>query len=70
MADLRGSSNCADHLTVGWLGREPSRHPKESGSTFKGTIPFSRAGVLSIQVYGEKGGEEATISSELARFLQ
>ena len=51
MADRRGSSNCADHLTVGWLGRESSRYPKESGSIFKGTIPFSRAGVSSIRVY-------------------
>ena len=39
-----------DHRKVKWRGREPSSHPKESRSIFKGTIPFSRAGVLSIQI--------------------
>ena len=52
MADLRHPSPLVpDHRKVKWRGREPSRYPKESGSIFKGTIPFSRAGVLSIQVY-------------------
>ena len=40
-----------DHPRVRWQGREPSSYPKESRSIFKGTIPFSRAGVSSIRVY-------------------
>ena len=57
MADLRRSSHSCppvgadEALTAKRLGRESSRYPKESGSIFKGTIPFSRAGVSSIRVY-------------------